>query len=355
VINNKKIKVLIVDDSSYVRAILTNIFNSDERLQVVGSAVDPFDAREKIKQLHPDVLTLDIEMPKMDGITFLKNLMRLRPMPVVMVSTLTESGAPATLEALALGAFDFVSKPKDGARGLEQYSEDIIEKIVAAAHSRIRPLENSFDKPLKRVFLSPSNKVVRANYLVAIGSSTGGTEAIKDVLLGLPENCPPIVIAQHIPEGFSKSFAKRLDNLCGMRVYEAEDAQPIEAGAAYLAPGHSHLEVRKKFGGFECKLNQGELVNRHRPSVDVLFDSVISAVGQNALGALLTGMGADGAAALLRMRNAGCRTVIQDEASSVVWGMPGAAFNLGAAEKVLSLEKIAAYIIYQSYCAPENN
>lgn len=345
----KKIKVLIVDDSALVRSILTEIFNSDERIDVVGTASDPLIAREKIKQLNPDVLTLDIEMPKMDGITFLKKLMRLRPMPVIMISTLTEKGASATLECLELGAFDYVSKPKDGARGLSEYSASIIEKIVCAAKKPVNPLEKLQYSPPKKIQMPLGVDKIKPNFLVAIGASTGGTEAIKELLMHIPANCPPIVISQHIPAGFSTSYAKRLDGICPMKVYEAYDGQKIETGCAYLAHGDNHLLIRRSLGGYICELSHGDLVNRHRPSVEVMYDSVVEAAGTNSLGVLLTGMGRDGAEALLRMRQAGCQTVVQDEESSVVWGMPGAAFAMGAAERALSLPKIAKFIINYSY------
>ncbi len=350
----KKIKVLIVDDSALLRSVLTEIFNSDPRLEVVGDACDPYIAREKIKALNPDVITLDIEMPRMDGISFLKKIMRLRPMPVVMVSTLTEKGAPATLEALEIGAFDYIAKPKEGARALEEYSREIIEKVVAASKSRVRPAENLVKvKPKSNKIVSPaSSNLLKKNMVLAIGASTGGTEAIKDVLADIPGDCPPIVISQHIPEVFSASFAKRLDSLCAMNVYEAKHGQPIHPGCAYLAPGHSHLKITKSVSGaLVCTLDKGELVNRHRPSVEVMFDSVVKNYGKNVMGVLLTGMGMDGAAALLRMKQAGCITVVQDEASSVVWGMPGAAYKMGASDNVLALDKIAGFIIKQCYRA----
>ena len=344
----KKIRTLIVDDSALIRALLKEVLESDGRIEVCGVATDPYEARDLIKQLDPDVLTLDIEMPKMNGIAFLKNLMRLRPLPVVMISTLTQEGAPATLEALELGAVDFVPKPKnEGADSLARYRDDICEKVVAASKANVRQFASAGNAPVR----TPQrivNTFCRPNYICAIGASTGGTEAIKEVVSKMPENCPPIVATQHIPEAFSGSFARRLDSISAPKVYEAEHNQIIEPGNVYIAPGHSHLRVKKSNGRYLCKLDQGDLVNRHRPAVEVLFDSVVEATGANCSGILLTGMGADGAVALKRMRDAGVFTVAQDEATSVVWGMPGAAVHLDAAEKVLGLDKIARAIL-QNY------
>ncbi len=341
----KKIKVLIVDDSALIRNLLSVIFNEDSRLEVVGTANDPYDAREKIKQLLPDVITLDIEMPKMNGIAFLRNLMRLRPLPVVMISTLTQAGAPATLEALELGAIDYVAKPQgDDPRALEGYAKHICEKVFWASKANVVPLIDA--PPVKKILTV--NWPLRAGFLCAIGASTGGTEAIKTVITALPENCPPIVIAQHIPASFSASFAKRVNEASAVTVYEAEHGQEIVAGNVYLAPGHSHLTVKRAAGGYVCQLDQGSEVNRHRPSVEPLFDSTGVAAGRLAMAVMLTGMGADGAAAMLRLKTSGGHTVVQDENSSVVWGMPGAAFKLGAADVVLPLDKIAQHIMAQA-------
>lgn len=350
--NTRLIKVLIVDDSALIRALLTDILESDARLCVVAAASDPYEARELIKRHNPDVLTLDIEMPKMNGISFLKNLMRLRPMPVVMISTLTQQGAPATLEALALGAVDFIAKPKtEGAAALEQYRKLIVEKVVCAARANMQAAEVTLKSQAtldQRVY-SPAHRHLRPTFICALGASTGGTEAIKYVVSSLPENSPPMVITQHIPAGFSTSFAQRVNACSAVRVYEAEHEQRIEMGSVYIAPGHSHLRVEQRGGFRVCLLGQDESVNRHRPSVSVLFDSVLHAAGGNAIGILLTGMGADGADALLRMRNAGCVTVAQDEDTSVVWGMPGAAVKLGAASQVLPLQQVAKFIISEAY------
>ena len=340
----KVVKVLVVDDSAVIRKILAEVFAGDARIRVVGEAQDPYEARAMIKQLQPDVLTLDIEMPKMNGIVFLKNLMRLRPMPVVMISTLTQAGAPATLEALESGAVDFLPKPQGGEETLAEYRQTIINKVLLASKANVKYRDQVKPAPSRAPTLARGT-VLRPNYLCAIGASTGGTEAIKEVLMALPAQCPPIVMAQHIPEAFSGSFARRLDNNCAMAVFEAENDQPILAGCAYLAPGHSHLRVVKKGAGYVCRLDGGELVNRHRPSVEVLYHSVIEAAGKNAMGVLLTGMGSDGGQGMLTMRETGCTTIAQDEATSVVWGMPRVAVELGAAEMVLPLHQIASQIM----------
>lgn len=339
----KKIKVLIVDDSALIRTLLTALLNEDRRLEVVGTANDPFEAREKIKQLSPDVITLDIEMPKMNGIVFLKNLMRLRPMPVVMISTLTQAGAPATLEALEIGAIDYVAKPQgDDPHALEQYGKNICEKVFWAAKANVAHFSETSEPKKTRVAMAGRAK---AGFICAIGASTGGTEAIKCVVSALPEHAPPIVIAQHIPAAFSQSFAKRVDACSAVSVHEAAHQQPIEAGHVYLAPGHSHLRIRRVGSGYVCMLDDGPEINRHRPSVEPLFDSVNAAAGKLGVGVMLTGMGADGAQALLRLKERGAFTIVQDEQTSVVWGMPGAAYKLGAASTVLPLEKISAEII----------
>ena len=337
----RKIKVLVVDDSALIRKVLTEILRADPEIEVVGAAPDPYAARDEIKRLNPDVLTLDVEMPKMDGITFLSNLMRLRPMPVVMVSSLTEQGADVTLAALELGAFDFVTKPKlDVAQGLQDYAREITAKVKAASRARVRARVPG-DRPPPAV--KPTVQQYRTtDRLIAIGASTGGTEAIREVLEAMPPDAPAIVITQHIPEAFSGPFARRLDGLCAIRVLHAEHGQPILQGHAYVAPGNQHLSVVRSGARFQCQLDSNDPVNRHRPSVDVLFNSVARCVGFNAVGIILTGMGGDGARGLLAMREAGAATIAQDEKSSVVWGMPGEAVKLGAAEHVLPLERIAA-------------
>mgnify|MGYP001555899181 CR=1 FL=1 len=354
----RPIRVLIVDDSALVRSLLTDILRAAPGIEVVGVAADAHAAREKIKQLNPDVLTLDVEMPKMDGITFLRNLMRLRPMPVVMVSSLTERGADVTLDALALGAVDYLSKPKiDLAATLKDYAEELIEKVRIAARASVRALDSrarpagtvgpahTADAVLPKA--PPRNRPLRTtDRVIAIGASTGGTEAIKEVLVRLPADCPGVVIAQHIPKAFSTPFARRMNDCCPMMtVCEAQDGQQVLAGHAYIAPGDRHLMLVRDGSRYVCRLDDGVPVNRHKPSVDVLFRSVAQNAGRNAIGVLLTGMGKDGARGLKEMQDSGSRTMAQDEATSVVWGMPGEAVALGAAEHVVPLESVAGKIL----------
>ena len=350
----RRIRVLIVDDSALVRSLLTEMLSGAPDIEVVGVAADARAAREKIKRLEPDVLTLDVEMPKMDGITFLRNLMRLRPMPVVMVSSLTERGADVTLDALTLGAVDYLPKPKiDLAATLQDYRGELIEKIRTAACASVQALAP------QRAALSPGpahsadavlpkaagpRQLRTTDRIIAVGASTGGTEAIKEVLTRLPPDCPGVVIAQHIPKAFSGPFARRMDGCSAVSVCEAQDGQQILAGHAYIAPGDRHLLVVRDGARYVCRLDDGVPVNRHKPSVDVLFRSVAQNVGRNAIGALLTGMGKDGARGLKEMLDSGSRTIAQDEATSVVWGMPGEAVALGAAEHIVPLEAVAARI-----------
>jgi two-component system chemotaxis response regulator CheB len=340
-------KVLIVDDSAVVRQMLSEILDSDPGIDVVGTAADPLLAREKIKRLAPDVITLDVEMPRMDGLAFLENLMRLHPLPVVMISSLTERGADTTLQALALGAVDFVSKPKfDVARGLQAYAEEIIGKVKMAARSRVRTLVRP---PTPRITLdavapkAPPRSIQfrTTDRLIAIGASAGGTEALRVVLEGMPADAPAVVLTQHLPATFSTPFAERLDRHSAMSVREASDGEAVLPGHAYLPPGGKHLRIIRDGARWRCRVDDGPAVNRHKPAVDVLFRSVAESAGANAIGAILTGMGDDGARGLLDLRNAGAPTLVQDEASSVVWGMPGAAFKLGAAEEMVPLERIA--------------
>ncbi|PCI43544.1 MAG: chemotaxis response regulator protein-glutamate methylesterase [Moraxellaceae bacterium] len=344
------IKVLIVDDSALIRKILSEIINTAQGMEVVGTASDPHIARDKIKKLSPDVLTLDIEMPKMDGISFLKKIMSLRPMPVIMISTLTEKGAQVTMDALSIGAFDFIPKPRmDEQSKLLHYQQEIVEKIRAAAASNIARIDRGQRKKASQTATGEmAGYTPSSGYMLAIGASTGGTEAIKDVLMGMPANCPPIVIAQHIPESFSTSFARRLNSCCPIHVHEAINGENILPGHAYLAPGSEHLYVKKKGAGFVCQLSAGELVNRHRPSVDVLFESVAKACGNQVSAALLTGMGADGAKGLLKIKQAGGYTVVQDQATSVVWGMPGVAVSMQAHQEELPLLKVASGLLKHS-------
>ncbi len=342
-------KVLIIDDSALVRKVLTDILSSAPGLEVVGTAQDPYQARTLIKELNPDVLTLDVEMPGMDGITFLSNLMRLRPMPVVMVSSLTEPGAEVTLAALELGAIDFVTKPKlDIAEGLEGYAEQLVAKVRMAAAARPRTRSGASGPGAEAAKLSTAGLMARVDAtdkLIAIGASTGGTEAIREVIDAMPADAPPIVVTQHIPAAFSRPFAERLDRTAAMRVCEAADGQPIVPGHVYIAPGSHHLRVVRSGARYTCRLDDGDPVNRFKPSVDVLFDSVATQVGVNAVAVLLTGMGSDGAQGMKRIKEAGGPTIAQDESSSVVWGMPGEAVKIGAADQVLPLGQVAPGIL----------
>jgi len=332
------VRVLVVDDSATMRGMITAILRRDSQIEVVGSAADPLAAREAIKQLNPDVITLDIEMPNMDGLSFLEKIMRLRPMPVVMLSTLTQSGAEATLRALELGAVDCLAKPTS-LDGAAQALADLSARVRAAAGARVRPVGEA--RPVQRAAgaYRPTGEVV------AIGSSTGGVEALLNVISHFPANCPPTVITQHMPATFTASFAARLDRATEASVAEAYDGAPVEPGRIWLAPGGAaHLEVVGR-QNLRCRLVQGDLVNGHRPSVDVLFHSVSEACGQRAVGVILTGMGRDGAQGLLAMRQAGARTLGQDEASSVVYGMPRAAQEIGAVERQFPLDAIGAAVL----------
>ncbi len=368
-----KTRVVVVDDSALVRSLLAEIINRQPDMECIGAAADPLVAREMIRNLNPDVITLDVEMPKMDGIDFLSKLMRLRPMPVVMVSTLTERGADVTLKALELGAIDFVAKPKIGvADGLRQLSHDITDKIRVASKARIhRPPpapasmmstgahavptahgsagSGAHHPPPRppappRVTLASLGRL-STEKIFFIGASTGGTEATKEVLTALPADCPAVVITQHMPPGFTRNYAARLDGLCKIRVKEAEDGERILPGHAYIAPGGLHLSVEKSGANYVARVRDGDPVNRHKPSVEVLFKSAAACVGPNAIAVMLTGMGADGATAMREMRDAGAYCVAQDEATCVVFGMPREAIAAGAINEVLPLPKIAAHIM----------
>jgi len=342
---NRKIKVLVIDDSALIRAVMKEIINREKDMVCVGAAPDPLAAREMIRSLNPDVLTLDVEMPKMDGLDFLARLMRLRPMPVLMVSTLTELGSDITFRALELGAVDFVSKPKmDIERGMEEYSIEIADKIRAAAQAQVHktavtPALAKFSADA--ILPSVAGRLYSTEKLVVIGASTGGTEAIKEILINLPADAPGVLVTQHMPEHFTKSFADRLNTLCRISVKEAEHNERILPGHAYIAPGHSHLLLKRSGTNYMTQLDQGELVNRHRPSVDVLFRSAANAAGSNALGIILTGMGRDGVQGLLELKKAGSYTIAQDEASCVVFGMPKEAIAAGGVCEVLPLQNIA--------------
>ncbi len=345
----KKIKVLIVDDSALVRKLLTEIVNSQRDMEAIGAAADPLIAREMIRELNPDVLTLDVEMPRMDGLDFLEKLMRLRPMPVVMVSTLTEKGSDTTFKALELGAIDFIAKPKiDITNGLHEYGDEIADKIRIAKSAKIKQhvsLPVTTSSTADAVLPSISNRVASTEKLIIVGASTGGTEAIKDFLINLPPDCPGILITQHMPEAFTKSFADRLNRLCRISVVEAQGGERVLPGHAFLAPGHSHLLLKRSGANYMTELNQGDLVNRHRPSVDVLFRSAANFAGKNAIGVILTGMGKDGAEGMLEMYNAGAYNLAQDEASCVVFGMPKEAIAAGGVDEVVSLKDMARRVL----------
>ncbi len=382
----RPIRVLVVDDSALVRSLLGQIIDREPDLQCVGAAGDPLIAREMIRKLDPDVLTLDVEMPRMDGLDFLGRLMRLRPMPVVMVSTLTERGAEVTLQALELGAVDFVAKPRIGvAGGLQTLAGEIVEKLRIAARARLPAARRAgsgaavvHPTPVQRAAAGASSvpapaatapaataprgaSAARADAaapapaaqrrwsttekLVFIGASTGGTEATREVLVQLPADFPAILVTQHMPAGFTRSYASRLDSLCRIAVKEAVDGERILPGHAYIAPGGRHLSVQRSGANYVARVDDGEPVNRHRPSVEVLFRSAARLVGVNAIGVMLTGMGADGARAMREMRDAGSWNLAQDEASCVIFGMPREAIAHGAAHEVLPLAAIAPRLI----------
>ncbi len=340
-------RVLVIDDSAVMRKLLTELMNSAADVEVVGSAPDAQTAREMIKTLNPDVLTLDVQMPKMDGVEFLERLMRLRPMPVVMVSSFTEAGSETTLRALELGAVDFIGKPRmDSAQSGDDYARELLDKVRAAHGARFARSTRAVGMPEHRPpalapTRGPTRALVEGGKVIFVGASTGGTEAIKVFLGGMPADCPPILIVQHMPENFTASFAARLDSLCSPRVLEAQGGERVESGTVYIAPGHSHMRIRRSAGAYVTELLQTPPVNRHRPAVDVLFDSAAELLGRNAIGVILTGMGKDGAQGLLRMQQSGARTFGQDEASCVVYGMPREAALLGAVGEVCSLNDMA--------------
>jgi two-component system chemotaxis response regulator CheB len=336
-----KIRVLCVDDSALIRSIMSNIVNRQPDMEMVATAPDPLIARDLIKRYSPDVLTLDVEMPRMDGLDFLERLMRLRPMPVIMVSSLTQKGSEITLNALELGAIDFVTKPETGLQdGMLQYSELIAEKIRIAA--RVRNFPRQTAAPVARM---PSGPLIGSEKIIAIGASTGGTEALRQVLTAMPLDCPGIVITQHMPAGFTRSFADRLNKLCRINVKEAEDGDRVLPGHAYLAPGGIHLELTRSGANYHARLQNSPPVNRHCPSVDLLFHSVAKCAGSNAVGAILTGMGYDGAKGMLAMRQAGARTLAQSEKTCVVYGMPREAVALDGVDEIVDLDQMCQRIL----------
>jgi two-component system chemotaxis response regulator CheB len=340
-VSDRRIRVLIVDDSALMRQVMGTLLAKDPQIEVVGVAGDPYVARDKIRQLEPDVLTLDVEMPRMDGLAFLEKLMRAHPMPVVMVSSLTEAGCATTFRALELGAVDFVTKPKlDLREHLPEVAREVVEKIKAAAVARVsrpatKPPCGAAPRPATGALIKSTDQVI------AVGASTGGTEALKDFLVEVPADCPGLVIVQHMPEKFTRAFADRLDGLCTVRVQEAVDGDRVLTGHALIAPGGHHMRLARAGADYLVRLDREPPVNRHRPSVDVLFSSCAETAGPNAVAVIMTGMGDDGARGMLAMRKAGARTLAQDEASCVVFGMPKAAIDMGGAERVLPLSQLA--------------
>ncbi len=341
----RKIKVLIIDDSALIRSILKEVINSYPDMEAVGAASNPLQAREMIKTLNPDVLTLDVEMPEMDGLTFLEKLMRLRPMPVLMISSLTERGSDAALRALELGAIDFVAKPKMGiVDGLQSYGDEIAEKIRGAFKAHVAPRSATIQQA-REALPALGNRITTTEKIIVVGSSTGGTEAIKEFLIRMPPDAPGILIAQHMPEAFTKSFANRLDGLCKIRVTEAEGKERVLPGHAYIAPGHSHLLLKRSGANYMTELSQAAPVNHHRPSVEVLFRSAAQCAGKNVTGVMLTGMGKDGAVGMLEMRQAGAYNLAQDEATCVVFGMPREAIAVGAVDEIVPIQDMAQRVL----------
>jgi two-component system, chemotaxis family, protein-glutamate methylesterase/glutaminase len=343
-----KTRVLVIDDSALIRSLLTEIINEQKDMEVVGAAPDPLVAREMIKQLNPDVLTLDVEMPKMDGLDFLEKLMRLRPMPVVMVSTLTERGSEITMRALELGATDFVTKPKIAiSEGMREYTELITDKIRIASKASIASLQRTAknDNKSNATPVMLKNPLISSEKLLIIGASTGGTEAIKSFLMQMPSDCPGILITQHMPAGFTKSFANRLDSICKISVKEAVDGERVLPGHAYIAPGDKHLLLVRSGANYMTKLSDAEPVNRHKPSVDVLFDSAADNAGKNAIGVILTGMGKDGAVGMAHMKEAGAHNFAQNEESCVVYGMPREAVLHGGVHEVAHLNDLPKLVL----------
>ena len=341
----RKIRVLIIDDSALIRSILKEVINSFPDMEAVGAASNPLRAREMIKTLNPDVLTLDVEMPKMDGLIFLEKLMRLRPMPVLMISSLTERGSDAALRALELGAIDFMAKPKMGiVTGLQEYADEIAEKIRVVSKAKIVQLCAGV-QPKREVLAELGNRTTATEKVIVVGASTGGTEAIKEFLICMPADSPGILIAQHMPEAFTKSFANRLDSLCRIRVTEAEGKEHVLPGHAYIAPGHSHLLLKRSGANYMTELNQSAPVNHHRPSVEVLFRSAARNAGKNVTGVMLTGMGKDGAIGMLEMHQAGAYNLAQDEATCVVFGMPREAIAVGAVDEIVPIQDMAQRVL----------
>ncbi|MFP4681446.1 MAG: chemotaxis response regulator protein-glutamate methylesterase [Chitinispirillaceae bacterium] len=338
-----KTKVLIVDDSAVVRQILARELSRDNGVEVIGTAPDPYVARDKIVELKPDVITLDVEMPRMDGVTFLRKLMKHFPLPVIIVSSLTSKGSDLAMEALEAGAVDVMCKPS-GSFSVGDMSESLIQKIKAAAQVDIRKKmamrEQREEQPLKRLSLTRTT-----DKIIAIGASTGGTEAIRSVVAMFPPNAPGTVVVQHMPAHFTQSFARRLNDLCAMEVKEAEDGDHVVSGRVLIAPGNRHMVLRRSGARYRVEIKDGPLVHHQRPAVEVLFNSVALYAGSNSVGVILTGMGKDGAKGLLAMKETGAFTIAQNEQTSVVWGMPGEAVKIGAAQKILSIHDIASWAL----------
>lgn len=343
----QKIKVLIIDDSALIRSILKEVINSYPDMEAVGAAANPLQARDMIKILNPDVLTLDVEMPEMDGLTFLEKLMRLRPTPVLMISSLTERGSEAALRALELGAVDFLAKPKLGiSDGMREYADDIADKIRAAYLTKSRLARRMAPGNTSHETLPDlGNRITSTEKIIILGASTGGTEAIKEFLIRLPADAPGILIAQHMPEAFTKSFAARLDSLCKINVVEAQGNERILPGHAFIAPGHSHLLLKRSGANYMTELSQSAPVNHHRPSVEVLFRSAAKHAGKNVIGVMLTGMGKDGANAMLEMRQAGAYNFAQNEETCVVFGMPREAIAVGAVDEIVPIQDMAQRVL----------
>ncbi len=342
-----KIKVLIVDDSAVVRNILAEALSKDSEIEVVGTATDPYAARDKIVKLNPDVLTLDVEMPRMDGITFLKKLMHSKPMPVVMVSSLTQSGADTTMAAMEAGAVEIVAKPAiDLHRGLNDMVVEIVDKVKAASKvkmdvytQRLSAVKKAAPKVLSSAMIKTTDKII------SIGASTGGTEALREVLMQMPSNSPGICIVQHMPAGFTKAFSDRLNGLCQLVIKEAENNDTVIPGRVLIAPGHSHMLLKRSGARYYVEVKDGPLVMRHKPSVEVLFNSTAKYAGANSIGVILTGMGGDGSSGMLEMKKSGAHTIAQDEKSCVVFGMPKEAIKLGGVNDIISLDKIPSAIL----------
>jgi two-component system chemotaxis response regulator CheB len=338
----KNIKVLVVDDSAVVRKVFAEELSREHGIEVVGTAPDPYVARDKIVRLKPDVLTLDIEMPRMDGLTFLKKLMQYYPLPVIIVSSLTKKGSKLALEALTLGALEVIAKPS-ASYSVGDMSVQLADKIRAVAKVKVTARSGSGENPNESALSRPVSKALATttNKIIAIGASTGGTEALKAILTSMPPNAPGILVVQHMPANFTTSFAERLDSLSEMSVKEAEDGDGVINGRVLIAPGNFHMLLKRSGARYFVQVKDGPMVHHQRPSVDVLFKSVADYAGGNSLGVILTGMGADGAAGLLKMRQAGARTIAQDEQSCIVFGMPKEAIKMGAAEAVIPLNAIA--------------